>query len=92
MKNILTHLYYGNLNEAEKKVTPLYNTQEYARYKRAEESLEKTFSKEQQELYNKVCNLESAFHSLYCEKLYCNGVRTGMCIGLELVDFSPDED
>ncbi len=81
MKNILSHLYYGNLNEAEKKVTPLYNTQEYTRYKRAEENLEKTFSKEQQ-----------ALHSLYCEKLYCNGVRTGMCIGLELVDFSPDED
>ena len=40
MKNILIDLYYGNINEAEKNISCLYNTTEYKNYEKLENELE----------------------------------------------------
>jgi hypothetical protein len=92
MKNILIDLYYGKLGEAEKNISHLYNTPEFKRYEELENQLEKTFNKEQQALFYSYCEARSLFYSKIYEYTYSNGVKTGMCLGLELVDFEPSSN
>lgn len=92
MKNILIDLYYGNINEAEKNISCLYNTTEYKNYEKLENELEKTFSKEQLKLFYNYCEAKSLFNSKILEYTYSNGVKIGMCLGLELIDFEPSSN
>ncbi len=90
MKKILSHLFYGNLNESERTHEDIQNTEEYKKYYECIDKLSATFSQEQHKLFNEYFFSEGAYEGLLQEKIYTNGVRLGMCLILELIDFKPE--
>lgn len=90
MKNVLSHLFYGNLNESERRHEHVKDTEEYKKYYEYIDKLSATFSQEQLKLFNEYFVLESAYEGLIQETIYTNGVRLGMCLILELIDFKPE--
>lgn len=89
MKNILQHLYHGNLNEVERSTEEFEKTEEYEKYYASIKKLTESLSPEQQKLFDEYYDWEGAYQSLLSERTYANGVKTGMCLALELVDFEP---
>ena len=86
---ILNHLYHGNLNEAERRVEKLHNTEEYKKSIEFGDKLLASLSKEQKELFNKYFEWDSAYRGLENERLYINGFKTGMQMALETFQFDP---
>lgn len=89
MKNILQALYYGRLNEFERNIKKLQETQQYKEYDKCYKKLVGTLTPEQKNLFEEYFQSESIYLSLENEQIYANGVKTGMCLALELIDFDP---
>ncbi len=64
MKDILLHLYNGRLNESERSVKELQETEEFKNMDAAYEKLRATFSKEQARLFEEYY----FWNSGYCGK------------------------
>ncbi|MBP3434670.1 MAG: hypothetical protein J6K50_05285 [Clostridia bacterium] len=89
MRNILTHLYYGDINESGRSTKELQKTEDF---KNSEERYEKfmaTLNEKQKELFEDFYRYEINYISLEKEQVYANGIKTGMCLILELMDFDP---
>ncbi len=89
MKNILYHLYHGEINERERSTKELQKTEEWQERDEAYEKLEKTLSKEQETLFEEYYMASSGYFGLEKERAYANGVRTGMLLTLEMLKFEP---
>ena len=87
MKNILSHLYNGNIDESTRSIKDLQKTKEYKKMDECYQKLIKTLNEEQQELFEEYYESDGEYTTLEKERIYANGVKTGMCIALELVDF-----
>ncbi len=89
MKNIFSYLYYGELNEAHRSVKDLQKTEEYKSYAAALEKLTASFSEAQEDLFESYFECEGNYTGIEKERIYPNGVKTGMCLALSLLDFEP---
>ena len=89
MKNILSRLYYGEVNDSNQSVKDLQHTEEYKSYAAALEKLTATFSEEQEDLFETYFECDGNYTGIEKERIYANGVKTGMCLALSLLDFEP---
>ncbi len=89
MGSILLDLYYGNLCEAERSVKDLQDTKEYKKMDKSYEKLMECLSEEQKKLFNEFYDNHTIYDCIERERIYVNGVKVGMCLGLELRDFDP---
>ena len=89
MDDILKHLYYGNLNELERSTKDLQKTKEFKRLDEAYNALQKALSEKQKELFEAYYFAHSGYASLQEERLYTNGVKTGMQLVIASMDFTP---
>ena len=89
MDDILKHLYYGNLNELERSTKDLQKTKEFKRLDEAYEALQETLSEKQKELFEAYYSAHADYASLEDERLYTNGVKTGMRLVIASMDFTP---
>lgn len=89
MKSVLKELYYGRICESER---PIYDLLKTKKYKTMEEKFKKfsnSLSDEQFKLFDDYDSSDTAFSDLITERIYVNGVKTGMLIMLELFEFDP---
>lgn len=88
-KEIIKNLYYGWIDESERKRERTERDEE--EYK-AYEALYATFTEEQKALFEEfyVCNC--GVIAQLEEQAYAQGVKTGFWLALELYDFSPRYD
>ena len=89
MKNILYHLYHGNLCEADRSTKDLQKTQTFKKRDDSYEKLIATFDERQRELFEEFFVLDGDYEGLEKERIYANGVKTGICLALELLEFEP---
>ena len=88
-KNVLDELYYGNINESERLLGKLAETEEYKQYRKITDEFVATLSKQQATLFNEFFLASSGYESVYLKRTYTNGVKLGMALVLELIDFDP---
>ena len=84
MKKVLSELYYGNINEAEKSVEDLRKSKEYQKYSESLDKLIATFSEEQEKMFDEYFVAEGNYASLERERIYTNGVKLGFALAVEL--------
>ena len=84
MKKVLSELYYGNINEAEKSVEDLRKSKEYQKYSESLDKLIATFSEEQEKMFDEYFVSEGNYASLERERIYTNGVKLGFALAVEL--------
>ena len=84
MKKVLSELYYGNINEAEKSVEDLRKSKEYQKYSESLDKLIATFSEEQEKMFDEYFVAEGNYASLERERIYANGVKLGFALAVEL--------
>ena len=89
MDDILKHLYYGNLNELERSAEDLQKTEEFKRLDEAYNALQEALSEKQKELFEAYYFAHGAYALLEEERLYTNGVKTGMRLVIASMDFTP---
>ena len=89
MKDILKKMYYGNLNESERPLKGLYQSEEFKKMNECYEKLMKSLTKEQKDLFEEYYESNLGVECMEKECLYENAVKTGICIGLEMMDFEP---
>lgn len=87
MKNIIQHIYSGYINEEERREE---ETPSYEAYSKSAEKLAETFSNKQKDLFDNYFEHFCAYYAEQVEKAYERGFKTGVWLGLELYDFSPD--
>ena len=90
MKDILKHLYSGDVREIDRSVKDLQETEEFKKMDECYEKLTATLSEEQAKLFEEYYLWESGYIGLEKEQTYANGVRLGMCLILSLRDFDLD--
>ncbi len=88
-KNVLDELYYGNINESDRLLGKIVETEEYKQYQESADKLIATLNKEQQALFNQFFVASGCYESLCLKRTYANGVKLGMALALELIDFDP---
>ncbi len=88
-KNVLEELYYGNINESERLLGKITQTEEYKQYQKSADRLIATLTKEQQTLFNEFFLNSGGYESVCLQRTYANGVKLGMALALELIDFDP---
>ena len=88
-KNVLDELYYGNINESERFLGKISETKEYKQYQERADKLIASLSEEQQKLFNEYFFASGGYESVLLKRTYANGVKLGMALALELVDFDP---
>lgn len=88
-KNVLDELYYGNIHESERTLGKIKESEEYKQYCEITEKFEATLSKEQINLFNQFFVASGGHESLWLKRTYANGVKLGMALALELIDFDP---
>ena len=86
---VLEKLYYGNINESERLLGKIAKTEEYKQYQEISEKFIATLNQEQEALFEEFFFAFGGYHSLSLQRTYANGVKLGMALGLELVDFDP---
>lgn len=89
MDYILKHLFYGQLNEVERSTEGLQKTKEFERLDEAYNALQEALSEKQQKLFETYYSAHAAYASLENERLYTNGVKTGMQLVIASMDFTP---
>ena len=89
MKDILKHLYYGNINESERGIEEFLETEEYKKYYEAGDKFDESLTDEQKQLYNEFFLRSGSLQDLHCERAYANGVKFGIWLMLEVMDFDP---
>ena len=88
-KEILKNLYYGWIDESERKRERTERDEE--EYK-AYEALYATFTEEQKELFEEFYLCNCGVIAQLEEQAYVQGVKTGFWLAFELYDFSPRYD
>ena len=88
-KKVLDELYYGNINESGRLLGKIVETEEYKQYQECADKLIATLTKEQQALFDEFFLASGGYESVYLKRTYANGVKLGMALALELVDFDP---
>ena len=89
MKNILHHLYYGKLNEANRTVFDLHTTPEFQDAQKAHDALVNSFTPEQRVLFDEYYLANGGYLGLLMERDYANGFQTGFWLAIELTTFEP---
>lgn len=89
MKDIFLHLFYGHLNESERSLKEFNDTDEFKKVLESLKRFEETFNKDQLKLFDEYTAANSFYVNLERERVYINGVKTGMCFILELLNFEP---
>ena len=89
MDDILKHLFYGELNEVERSTESLQKTKGFARLDEAYNALQEALSEEQGKLIEEYYSTHAAYAALESERLYTNGVKTGMRLVIASMDFPP---
>ena len=89
MKNVLSDLYYGRLNEMERDTKKLQETNEYKQYDECYKKLTATFTEEQAKIFEEYFEWEAVYTGLVKERGYKNGVKLGIWLAFELMDFEP---
>ena len=89
MDDILKHLFYGELNEVERSTESLQKTKEFARLDEAYDALQEALSEKQRKLFEEYYSAHAAYAALESERLYTNGVKTGMRLVIASMDFQP---
>ena len=84
MKKVLSELYYGNINEAEKSIEDLRKSKEFQKYSESLDKLIATFSAEQEKMFDEYFVAEGNYASLERERIYTNGVKLGFALAVEL--------
>lgn len=84
MKKVLSELYYGNINEAERSTEDLLKSQEYQKLKEITEKLFASFSKEQKQIFDEYFFAEVAYTDLEKRRIYKNGIKIGFALAIEL--------
>ncbi|MBQ8291095.1 MAG: hypothetical protein IJX88_01110 [Clostridia bacterium] len=92
MKHILRHLYYGFLNESERYVKALRETEEYRQMTACYKKFAATFTDGQRELYQEFDAATVAYFDLEQERVYSNGFKTGVWLTFEFMDFQLRND
>lgn len=87
MKSILKEIYFGRLNEADRPINELQKSKEYEIMNEYFDNFSKTLTKEQFKLFDLYDEKNTMFNDLIFERTYKNGVKTGMLLILELLDF-----
>ena len=87
MKNILHHLFYGNLHEFDKSLKEFHNTKEFQDMDASHAAFEKTLNEQQLKLFDEYYLAESGFLGLDKERTYIDDFKTGFWLALELMDF-----
>lgn len=88
-KDVLDELYYGNINESERLLGKISETEEYKEYCQTADKLIATLSEEQQKLFDEFFLASGGYESVCMKRTYKNGVKLGMALALELLDFDP---
>ncbi len=89
MRNVLKSLYYGELGEFNRPISQLQKSEEFKKMDFAYDKLMKSLSEEQKKLFEEYFHCEALYTLLEKERDFLNGVKLGMCLALELVDFEP---
>lgn len=84
MKKVLSELYYGNINEAERGAEDLLKSQEYQKRKEIAKKLFASFSKEQKQIFDEYFFAEAAYMDLEKLRCYKNGIKIGFVLAIEL--------
>ena len=88
-KNILEELYYGNINECERRLGKITHTEEYKAYIKSLDKLVASFNEEQEKLFDEYFLATGGYEDVLLKRTYANGVKVGLSVGLELIDFDP---
>ncbi len=88
-KEILKNLYYGWINESERKREWTERNEEEDK---AYEALYATFTEEQKELFDEFDLCNCGVVGQLQEQAYAQGIKTGFWLAFELCDFSPRYD
>ena len=88
-KSVLDKLYYGNINESERLLGKIAKTEEYKQYQECLDKFTGTLNEKQATLFDKFFFALGGYHGLLLKRTYANGVKLGMALGWELVDFDP---
>lgn len=89
MKSILKEIYYGRLNEADRPICEFFKTKEYEEMNKHFDKFADTLTKEQFKLFDLYDEKNTLFNDLIFERTYKNGIKTGMLLILELLNFEP---
>ena len=84
MKKVLSELYYGNINEAERSVADFRESDEFKKMDAAAEKLLATFNKEQEKLFDEYFFAMGGYLDLEKLRTYKNGIKLGFALAIEL--------
>ncbi len=84
MKNIIESMFYGEINEAERK----FNVKLSKEWERVFEVFEKSLTEEQRELFDKYYIEDGAHIGEIERERYEQGFKTGFWLAMQLADFS----
>lgn len=87
MKSIIEEIYYGNVSEADKSYKNLKNTKEFINMNNNYNKLVDMLNSDQQDVFDKFCEYDAIFYDLINVRTYKNGVKLGMCLMLELLNY-----
>lgn len=88
-KNVLDELYYGNIYESDRILGKIAETEEYKQYCKITDKFISTLTEEQKSLFNEFYLVSGGYESLCLKRTYANGIKLGMALALELIDFDP---
>lgn len=84
MKNIIESMFYGEINEAERKL----NVKLSKEWAKAFESFEKSLTEEQRELFDKYYVEDGAHIGEIERERYEQGFKRGFWLAMQLINFS----
>ncbi len=84
MKNIIESMFYGEINEAERKL----NVKLSQEWEKVFEAFEKSLTEEQRELFDKYYIEDGAHIGEIERERYEQGFKTGFWLAMQLTDFS----
>ena len=87
MKSIIEEIYYGNVSEADRSFKYLKGTKEFINMDKYYNSLVNLLSDEQNEIFEKFCEFNALFDDIIRIETYKNGVKLGMSLILELLNY-----
>ena len=88
-KSVFEELYYGNINESERLLGKIAESEEYKQYQERLDKFTDTLTEKQKKLFDEFSFAAGGYHGLSLKRNYINGVKLGMAFILELVDFDP---
>jgi len=89
MKNIISHLFNGQLRDLERSFKNTLSANQQRELIDCEKALIQSFTIAQKNLFSKYEELALEQTSMNIEESFVNGFKMGLCFGLELADYSP---